>query len=341
MRRPILLIAASLAVLAGADLLACRVLQGNVRTIYTRWAHVMADQGWEVGGGPLEQDGAPFGARLVIPAFSLSGGRAMVPGGLDWHAQRMVLSIGLLHPFRLKVEPQGQQELRLASGPALLIDADTLAASVKLWRGQPDTIDITADSLAGHLQRTPDHNDIRVAELRLHLHATRGGAARTAAQVSIEARGFDLPDNGRWPLGATIGHLAADFTVASPALSGQAAADQARAWRDWGGALTLEHLALRWGPLDMDVRARMGLDDKLQPAGTGTARLDGWSQSLDALASGGTVTQGVAQTAKVILGSLAPADGSALVLPFTLRDSTVSVGKVPVMRVQTIAWGGV
>jgi hypothetical protein len=333
--------AASLAVLAGADWAACRVLGARVAATYTRWAQIMTDQGWAVGGGALRQDGAPWGARLIIPAFSLSGGRAMVPGGLDWHAQRLVLSISLLHPFRLIVEPQGQQDLRLASGPPLLIEADTLAASVKLWRGQPDSIDIAADNLAGRPRRTPDHNDVRISQLRLHLHASRGGAARTAARVSIEAHGLQLPDNGRWPLGATIGDLATDIMVASPALSGQAASDQARAWRDWGGALTLERLALRWGPLDMDLHASMGLDDKLQPAGTGTARLAGWSQSLDALARAGTLTQGVAQTAKVILTSLAPADGSALVLPFTLRESTVSVGRVPVMRVQTIAWGGV
>ncbi len=72
----------------------------------------------------------------------------------------------------------------------------------------------------------------------------------------------------------------------------------------------------------------------------------GWEATIDALANGGTIPDGVAQTAKAVLGLMAPApgaDGGAapLSVPLTLKDSTVSIGTIPLLRVRPVAWGGV
>jgi hypothetical protein len=305
---------------------------------------VLTDEGWKVHTGAVTDDGWPFGARLAVHDLTITGGMATVPGGLDLHSEQVVLSLNLLSPFRLIVEPQGVQHFRLASLPRMVFDAEQFTATVKLWRQPVDSIDVQALSLTGGLQHSPHHQDVRVDRFHLHLTADRGFSARTEAGLSVEAHGVQLPDDGRWPLGATISRIGFDMTLASPALSGQAASDQARAWRDWGGSLALQRLDLRWGPLTLATSARLGLDDRLQPAGSGTALVSGWADSLDALARGGAITPGVAQTAKAVLGLMAPANSSgsdvALTLPFTLRDSTLSVGKVPLMRLSTVAWGG-
>jgi len=141
-----------------------------------------------------------------------------------------------------------------------------------------------------------------------------------------------------------VKHAAATIDLASPALSGAAATDQARAWRDWGGALTVSALQLRWGPLDLSAVAKLGLDDRLQPAGKGDATIKGWQQTVDALAAGGTIPAGMAETVKMVMGLMAhgPADGQqGLSLPFTLKDSTISVGKIPLIRLHDVAWGAV
>jgi len=346
MRARTILLAVCLA--AGADLAACQLLAWRAHAAFDQWSKVMTEQGWSLQTGAVIEDGMPFGARLTVRGLTIAGGRAMVPGGIDFHSNRVVLSIGLLSPFRLTVEPQGPQRFRLAGLPPVVFEADELTASVKLWRRPIDSIDIAASSLAGGLQRSKNNQDVRVQGLLLHLSASRGFSARTTAQVSVEARGVQLPDDGRWPLGATIGRIGFDASLASPALSGQDGSDQARAWRDWGGALAVQRLDVRWGPLTLQTEARLGLDDKLQPAGSGTARVAGWAPTLDALARGGAITPGVAQTAKAVLGLMAPtvpneigdAD-AALSLPFTLRDSTLSVGQVPLMRLGMLAWGGV
>ena len=99
-----------------------------------------------------------------------------------------------------------------------------------------------------------------------------------------------------------------------------AASDQARAWRDWGGALTVRDLVLLWGPLDLRGQARMGLDADLQPAGNGEAVIGGWAQTVDALGAGGTLPEGMVQTVKMVLGLMARsadgAGGDRLTVPF-------------------------
>jgi hypothetical protein len=334
----------AVAVAASADWLGCRLLAQRAHAALEQWALSMTQQGFTVHTGAVAEDGWPFGARLTIRGLGIAGGNAIVPGGIDLHAERVQLYIGLARPFRLIIAPEGAQILRLASLPPVVVDADNMAATVKLWRGAGENIDIAASSLAGGLEHSAHHRDVSVDDLHMHLRLERGASARTTAHVTVEARNIGLPDDGKWPLGATISRIGFDLRLASPALSGHDPSDQARAWRDWGGALTLQRLDLRWGPLAMDSVASLGLDDQLQPVGSGTARLAGWAPTLDALARAGTITDGVAQTAKAVLGLRAPPgqpDDAAISLPFTLRDSTISVGKTPLMRISTLAWGRV
>jgi hypothetical protein len=278
-----------------------------------------------------------------MTGFSLSGGHAMLPGGLDWHADRVVLSLGLLHFWRLSVAPEGEQILRVASAKPVVFAADSLLATVPLGRGRADHVAIEADGLTAGLLQSRQKQDVRIDHLSLALTANRHGAARITAQADIAANGIELPDTGRWPLGAQIRTAAAVIDIASPALSGVAAADQARAWHDWGGSVSVRDFALGWGPLDVTAQAKLGLDNSLQPEGAGTATVTGWAATVDALAAGGTIPGGLAETVKMVMGLMGRTrdEGAALSVPFTLKDSTLSVGKIPLIRLHDVNWGSV
>ena len=331
--------------LTAGDWLACRALMSTMREQFKHWVQSLRNQGFTVTYHDLQGSYAPWSVRLIVPDLSVSGGKAMLPGGLNWHAERLDLSLSLLNPATLTVTPAGEQALKAAGAPGIVFFADRLDAVVPLYTSRPDEIDVAAEGLVGSLAAAPQHQDLRIASLQLSLQAARGGAARTTARLSAAARGVGLPDNGRWPLGATINRFDVDLSLASPALSGDAPAEQARAWRDWGGVLTVQSLELRWGPLNLEGAAELGLDEHLQPSGKGQARVGGWAATLDALARGGTIQPGVAQTAKAVLALMArPAQdnpgGEILELPFTLQDSTLSVGKIPLMRFGEVVWGG-
>jgi hypothetical protein len=345
-RRWILALGVGLLLLVGADWVACRALMSTMKGQFNQWARNLRDQGFTVEYGAPRGSFTPWGARLIVPGLSISGGKAMLPGGLIWHAARVDLSLALLRPDTLTVTPAGEQTLKAAGLPSVVFFADDLTAIVPLASGRPDEIDITAEGFSGRLSRQPHAQDLRIAAVRLSLQAARGGAARTSARLSFAARGVGLPDEGHWPLGATIGTFDIDLSLASPALSGDAAVEQARAWRDWGGVLTVQSLNVHWGPLTLNGAAELGLDQQLQPEGQGEARVAGWADTLDALARTGSVQPGVAQTAKAVLAlSARPGQGDAasqtLELPFTLQNSTLSVGKIPLMRINEVVWGGV
>jgi hypothetical protein len=278
---------------------------------------------------------------LTITGLDLSGGHAMLPGGLDWRADRVVLSLGLLDFWTLIVEPQGQQVVRLAGMRAITCSADSLVASVPLGRGRADRIALEADGLTAGVLGPKERPDFHIDHLALRLMARLKGAARIDASADFDATGVELPDDGRWPLGALVKHAAADISLASPALSGVAAADQARAWHDWGGVLTIQNLVLLWGPLDMQAQAHMGLDDALQPAGAGHTVIKGWAQTVDALAAGGVMPDGMAQTVKIVMGLMSKGPDGALNVPFQVKDSTLSVGKIPLVKLHVVDWGTV
>ena len=100
--------------------------------------------------------------------------------------------------------------------------------------------------------------DLQIEHLSLSLQANRHGAAHVSAAAAINATGIELPDNTRWPLGDRVKSFACGLDLASPALSGAAAIEQARAWRDWGGTLSVHDLRLQWGPADLHAQARLG-----------------------------------------------------------------------------------
>jgi hypothetical protein len=336
---------AVLLLLPGADWLACAALRHRMRAEYAGWVATLSAQGWAVQSHAVSESGFPFGATLVLSDFKISGGHAMLPGGLDWHAERVVVSAGLAHPTRLLVEPQGEQTIRLASARAVAFSAERLVASVPLGRQAVDRLSLQADGLSAGLVQSRRPADLQIEHLSLSLQANRRGAAHVSAAASVSATGIDLPDNSRWPLGDRVRSFACALDLASPALSGAAAIDQARAWRDWGGSLRINDLRLQWGPADLRAQGRLGLDRNLQPEGNGNATLSGWAQTVDALAAGGTMPEGMAQTVKMVLGLMAPASpqggAEALTLPLRLKDSTLSVGNIPLAQLRPIAWGAI
>ena len=329
-----------LALLAGLDIGLWLLATSQLAQSVSGFEAQMRAEGWRVEAGEPMRLGWPFQALLVIPAPSLVGGERLLPGGVSWRTERLLVGLSLLHPFTLRLLPEGREELRVSRAPPVVFAADRLQALVPLGRMRPDRIDVAARAMEGGLAASPHKQDVRLASLALHLaDRSPDGARQLSASLDLEADGLDLPDTRRWPLGARIAHVGLRAELASPPLAGLDAQEQARSWRDGGGKLAVQELALHWGPLSADASADLGLDRRLQPAGSGRAQLAGYDAALDALAGGGAISGGLAATAKAVLGLMAPGSGDGgLSLPFTLQDSTLSVAKIPVVRLSDVIW---
>jgi hypothetical protein len=303
-----------------------------------QWMAQSRAAGWSVSAGTPQPGGWPFAASVTLPHPFLSGGAAELPGGLAWSADRVVVSLHLLHPRVLQIEPAGQQHLQFAGGFDLPFTADRLIATLPLAAGPP-TLDATARAL-----RVGGARGRMVAVQSLALHGVQSTAALGFA---LRSSGISLPGAQSWALGPEIASAAVTGTISGGVT--QASADappdlaaRAASWRDHGGRVNVQSLALSWGPLAVAGTARLRLDRELQPAGSADARLTGYAPALDRLAAQGVITAPTAAAAKAVLSLIAqPAPGTGeaeVTVPLTLAGRELSIGAIPLLRLPLLVW---
>ncbi len=305
-----------------------------------RWSTQLRAQGWSVEDGGRTPGGWPFAATLAVTDARIAGGEQAVPGGIAWRAGRVVLSVSLADPATLSIAPEAQQFLRVSHTPPIIFHADLMEARLPLLGGASQRADVLAESITGGIFGSHHPQDVRVDRLSVHLQATPRPSGGLDAAITLRADQVGLPDIGRWPLGAVMGAVGATVQLYSPRLQDHAPVPQeAAAWQAGAGSVTVRDALLKWGPLTLTGEAQLGLDLRLQPAGRGTANVNGAAAALDALVDGGVVQPGMAATAKAVLGAMAQLPGGdAVRLPFVLRDNTVSVGPIPLARLNDIVW---
>jgi hypothetical protein len=340
MRRWLILVLALVVGLVAADSALWWVATQRLAVSYMEWRRQTRAAGWQVEASPPVAGGWPVAATLTVSDVRLHGGAAMLPGGLAWSAENVVFGIDWLRPATLFVAPEGTETLRLSGAPPLNFSADTLQARIPLGDAM-HRMALSATALVGGIAHSRAPRDVRIDRLEAHLasrDATITGQA--LAELTIEATGIGLPDTGRWPFGDIVAGAGATASVTLPPLGGGSTSAAVTGWRDHGGEVNVTSVDLRWGPLTLNGSARLRLDGRLQPAGTAQAHLTGQDQALDALAASGTIPAGVAGTAKAVLGLMAGGGtpGSGLDLPLTLRDNTLSVGHIPLVRLNDIHW---
>jgi hypothetical protein len=305
-----------------------------------RWSSQLRAQGWTVQEADRFAGGWPFAASLTVTDARVEGGDQVLPGGLSWRTTRVVFSVSLASPLTLSIAPEEQQLVRISHAPPIIFHADRMEVLLPLQAGGQQQADLTAQGITGGIMGSHHPQDVRMDGMSLHVDLSPDAAGGLDAAVRLRAEQIGLPDIGRWPLGAIVSALGATVRLHSPQLQAHApVAVEAAAWQAGGGAVSVSDALLKWGPLTLTGQAQLGLDSRLQPAGKGVADVSGAAAALDALVDGGVVQPGMAATAKAVLGAMAQLPGGDKVrLPFVLRDNTVSVGPIPLARLNDIVW---
>jgi len=326
------------AALVLADVAVWRLATARMQAALQAAMDDMRAAGWVVQCSAAERSGWPWAATVAVADVRVQGGGSALPGGLAWSTDRLVLSVALTDPWHLSVSPQGEETLRLSHLPAVAFAADPMLARLPLGAGRPDHAELTATAVTGGLLHSRRRQDVSIGQVSAQVQLRAAAAGGLDAALSFAARDIGLPDNFRWPLGGSVNSLAAAVTLASPRVWGTDSREQAQSWRDGGGKVRVQSLDLHWGPLSLQGDAALSLDAGLQPAGTGHVHITGFGPALDALADAGVIGTGMAATYKAVLGLMASDPSSAINLPLTLRDSTLSLGEIPLSRFKDLAW---
>ena len=344
-RRILLTLVTAVAVsgaLASLDwLITVRELDAGFHT----WAAQHRIAGWRIVAGRTERGGWPFAATLTIPDLALT---ATLPGpkiDLTWNADRLVLRVNLVQPGTLHLLAEGAQRLQLWDGPTISFTAERLRSSIPLGFDATDgDFAIEASNLRATIPPEQEAvGTLTIGELRAHAGLTAASPPEGGTLTfSVTAAAIGLPPQIRWPLGSTIAAFAIEGSIDGPLPQVDGLTATAAAWRDGGGSIEIQRLALGWGPLNMTGAATLALDEQLQPMGTGSGKLTGYSAALDALSSNGMLSRSAVIAAKAVLSLLAdapaPNEETEVEVPVTLQFRTLSMRQIPLVRLPELDW---
>jgi len=345
MRRALWLIP-TLVLLAAAlaDTAVWYVVEHRMRDSLAAWVAAQRADGWTVTAVAPVAGGWPVAATLTLRDFELSGGELDIPGGLAWRADRVVLRLTPSNPNVLHIEAAGLQRLRVSDAPGVAYDATHLELLVPL-QPQPmgQVLDLHGKGLRARVDvgGKPDSVTVETLAARIVVPAATG-RGQPAVSLAGAANNIALPEHMDWPLGAHVRSLTLEGALDGPLPDAPSLTGRAAQWRDGGGKVDLQNVALHWGALDLTAHATLGLDENLQPEGRATAQVSGYAPTLDVLATHGVISNSAAIAAKAMLSLLAatPVSGgpSEVEAPLSLNQGVVSMHRIPLIRLPHLDW---
>ena len=321
-----IILAGVVVLLLAGDTAAWWLITDRMAAEVAAWQQARTAEGAVVHTGPPRRSGWPFEAVLILPDITLATDTPGQSDAIAWQSGQLRLVYAPWRPETLDVLVDGSQALRFGAAPTVAVGVGRLDVHIPLnSAGQAEGIVFAARELSlpipGGL--------VRIGAVSLRLREMDAFVSATDATVP----GRNLP------FGGTIASLDFHARASGPIPDLRDLGAALVAWRDRGQRLGIDDLALHWGPLDVRGHASLGLDAGMQPEGTAAVQLTGFAEVLDALARSGAITRSDERVASTLLGLMARPGASDVAeadLPLTLKDRTLSVGAIPLLRVPPV-----
>jgi hypothetical protein len=336
----------AVAVLAGLYVAAWFATANVVRDGARAWLAQQQGGGLTIATGDWRTAGFP--GRIVITVPDVVATAPVSAGGWVWRSPRILLSTTALAFHHLTVDFAGMHTLGYGDAPGgtVLLAADEARADIALaWGGRLRRSTLTATQLTVRL--TQDGAPlVRIGSGRVDAEVLdKDGAPSTSptlaptARVELEARDVSLPP-GLMPLETPIvrAALTAELTGTWSAGSLPQVLDL---WRAGGGTVEIRSAALDWAPIRVAGSGTFALDEKLQPTGAASLRVQGGAELMDGLAKAGVLSAQAASVARLGLALLMRPNAAGvqeLNVPLTLQDRAVSAGPLQLGTLREITW---
>jgi hypothetical protein len=309
-----------------------------------RWAEALRADGYEVAFGGIDITGYPFSlsATFAAPIIAAEPDK----GAFRWSGPTARLEVRPwnLGRFALVVPGQHRIEHLWPGLPSpLLLTADEANVTGRLgWGVRADLYGLDMDGL----RLAPEVGEAMVEARHLRasfsiLRPTRWDYRTANLEITYELSSLRLPAVRDSPLGPVIERLSAQATLLGLLPPGPLH-EAVAFWRDEGGTLEVRRFGLAWGPLEADAAGTLALDGEMRPLGALTGRIEGYDETLGALADSGALEAGEAAVAKVVLGLIArlPPEGGVpyLEVPLSVQEGRLHIGPLNLLPLPPIPW---
>ena len=280
--------------------------------------------GEEIAVQKVAVGGFPAALTLTVRALTWTG--RLPAGPLAVSVPRLVVTATPLTAGRFRLA---------APAPFTAVGGGAFTVTGRLTDG---AVTVTGDRPAGR---------VAVEEVRITQPGappvTLAGATAAWAPAGDGDRRITLAASGLKGLGAAAdmaAETAAEIRVSgrlSGPLAGANAVDWAE-WRDAGGVLETDEIAVAWADVRLSGDGSWTLDKALRPAGAGRFTVTGLPALIDRWAAAGHVTPKHAALARLAVGALGGGTNGAVTLPVSLQAGQVWIGPFAVADLPALAW---
>lgn len=305
-----------------------------------RWIAGEQAKGAKITPMQVSVGGYPFAFALSLKDVSLTW-----PSGFGFSSQSLKLRNRPWALRSFRVAATGGFEVALPAGttrPPMVFDGETLRGHASFAdTAMPVAMDLKADTVSASstsAENAPPNRELTVTNVEFDgKRPVTAPAADTdiSYDLSLKLAGVSARVLDGNPLGSKIDQAALHVQLLGkpPATWDEAGI---KAWREAGGTVNLNSLALQWGQLALSGNGTVALDKDMQPEGAFTAHLTGYEQAIDSLAAAGWIKLSAASIAKLALGiaSRPGPDGKPSVdTPLTIQNRRISAGAIKLGQV--------
>lgn len=257
------------------------IVAGEAERRLSAWVAQQQGVGASASVGAITRRGFPMLLRLELRDLSYAPAR----GGWRLASDRADFHLNLLNTEHLTIEARAPIVITRADGAATRVEAEALIATWRTRGGRLAQAGVEGDNLV--LDDPAREGALGVRKLVANLRPD--ARAPGAYQFAVDAQVVTLPRPVRSfeAFGAQVQALRAAIVIEQGASLLRAGAnDPLGPWREAGGRLRFEALALDWGPLQTTGTGEGALDGERRLSGALSFPIERPAPVLTALANG-------------------------------------------------------
>jgi hypothetical protein len=287
------------------------------------------------GGATVEIDHVARHGFPVLLRLELQGVRyAAARGGWRVETERADLHVQVLNPNHVILEAKTPIVFARANGAVTNVTADALIASLRTQNDALAMAGIEADNLV--LDDPAEEGVLHATKVVVNVRPDPRAAGEY--QLSFDAQALTLPRPVRSfeAFGLNVAAMRAAVVIEDGALLLQSSpGDPLGPWREGGGRLRFDALALNWGPLETTGTGEGGLDAERRLDGRLVLPVERPAPVLTAIANGPNVDND-ARRALSLLAAGYVVTGDDITLDIGAHEGVLRIEGLPVRTLPAV-----